>query len=161
MARLAESDPPSGTPSARVAGAGRARTSEALAVVPASAEAPARDATRTATPGAPPAIRHYVARAGRVVDGDTLYLHGLTVRVRLWGVDAPESDETGYDAATRKLTTLVEGRVLSCEEVDRDNYGRIVARCFTGEGVDISRAMIKSGLALEYMRFTNGFYSKD
>jgi len=28
----------------------------------------------------------------RVVDGDSLYLEGVTAQIRLWGVDAPERD---------------------------------------------------------------------
>ncbi|MDG1938177.1 MAG: hypothetical protein P8I62_04925, partial [Pseudomonadales bacterium] len=42
-----------------------------------------------------------------VVDGDSLYLVGVKRQIRLWGVDAPELDESGYAAARRALTKKV------------------------------------------------------
>ena len=45
----------------------------------------------------------------RVYDGDTLNLdvQGETVRIRLYGIDAPESGQDGNVAATRFLRRLV------------------------------------------------------
>lgn len=100
----------------------------------------------------------YRGRVSRVVDGDTFYLEGLETRIRLWGVDAPERDEQGFDAATDELARLVGGETLSCEHVDIDAYERIVARCYFEGGADLSEAMIDSGTAEEYLRFTRGYY---
>lgn len=100
-----------------------------------------------------------VAKAGRIVDGDTLYLEGVETRIRLWGLDAPERAEAGYETATRTLAALVAGRTLSCEQLDTDRYGRIVARCHTEDGRDVSAAMIDSGAAREYLHFSRGYYS--
>lgn len=121
---------------------------EAFGVVPASAEV-----------RAPEPRGHVIAEAARVVDGDTLYLEGVSTRIRLWGVDAPERDENGFDKASETLAALVAGRVLACEQVDTDPYARIVARCFIDDGRDLSAAMIASGAAREYLRFTGGYYS--
>ncbi len=95
----------------------------------------------------------------RVVDGDTFYLQGVDTRIRLWGVDAPEREEPGFDAATEMLTQLTAGTALTCEEVDRDRYRRIVARCYTELGDDLSALMIDSGAADEYLIFTDGYYA--
>lgn len=97
-------------------------------------------------------------RVSRVVDGDTFYLEGVETRIRLWGVDAPERSEHGYDEATEALAGLVSGEALSCEHVDTDPYKRIVARCYFNDGRDLSEAMIKSGAAQEYLRFSGGYY---
>jgi endonuclease YncB( thermonuclease family) len=107
----------------------------------------------------PPA--DFTGRVSRVVDGDTFYLEGLATRIRLWGVDAPERDEEGFDAATTTLAELVAGKTLSCEHVDTDKYKRIVARCYFPDGGDLSAAMIESGAASEYQRFTDGYYSTE
>ena len=70
----------------------------------------------------------------RVVDGDTIDVGGA--RVRLHGVDAPESDQSCVAQgtrwpcgrrATRALAGRLGGRTVVCEERDRDRYGRIVA----------------------------------
>lgn len=106
-------------------------------------------------------LTDFAGPVSRVVDGDTFYLEGLSTRIRLWGVDAPERDEEGFDAATDKLTALVAGKSLSCEQVDTDKYKRIVARCYFADGGDLSAAMIASGAASEYRRFTDGYYSTD
>lgn len=103
-------------------------------------------------------LNDYTGRVSRVVDGDTLYLEGLSTRIRLWGVDAPERSEQGYDDATETLAALVASERLSCKHVDTDTYGRIVARCYFGDGRDLSEAMIRSGTAEEYLRFTHGYY---
>lgn len=102
---------------------------------------------------------YLIAEAARVVDGDTLYLEGVATRIRLWGVDAPEREEPGFDEATQMLAGLVTGETLSCEHVDTDRYLRIVARCYFADGRDLSEAMIESGAATEYLRFTQGYYS--
>jgi endonuclease YncB( thermonuclease family) len=106
----------------------------------------------------PPPI-DYRGKVARIVDGDTFYLEDLQTRIRLWGVDAPERDEPGFDEATATLAGLVFGRTLACEHIDIDLYRRIVARCYLEDGADLSEAMIDSGAASEYLRFTRGYYS--
>lgn len=101
----------------------------------------------------------YSGYVARVVDGDTLYLEGVSTRIRLWGVDAPEHEEQGFDEATEALAALVEGEMLTCDHVDTDAYKRIVARCYFNDGRDLSQAMIDSGAAAEYLRYTQGYYS--
>jgi endonuclease YncB( thermonuclease family) len=105
----------------------------------------------------PPAL---VGQAIRVVDGDSLYLDGHQPQIRLWGVDAPERDMQGFNAATRQLKLITSGQPLTCNPVDRDRYGRTVARCFRGDGQEINRMMIESGTATEFMRYSEGFYSR-
>ncbi len=102
----------------------------------------------------------FSARVVHVVDGDSLYLEGFRAQVRLWGVDAPEYNQEGGTAATALLTALAQGKVLTCRVMDKDKYGRMVARCFLRNGKEINRLMIESGKAKEYFRFSKGFYSR-
>lgn len=117
-------------------------------------------ATMPDPPPAPVLASEDVAGTVRhVVDGDSLYVAGHEPQVRLWGVDAPERDEAGFQAATATLTQLADGQRVTCQQVDRDRYGRTVARCFLMDGQEINRLMIESGTAAEYVRFSRGFYS--
>lgn len=94
-----------------------------------------------------------------VIDGDTLILSRQERRLRLWGVDAPEEGERGYHAARNQLVSLSEGKRITYEIKDTDQYGRIVARVFVGKR-EINALMIESGTAKEYRRFSRGFYSQ-
>ena len=107
------------------------------------------------------------AGPARVIDGDTLDVAG--VRVRLWGIDAPESRQTceadgqSYacgERATRHLRTLVAGRPVSCEARTRDRYGRTVALCRTG-GSDLGAAMVRDGWALAFVRYSADYVAEE
>ena len=98
-----------------------------------------------------PAAAETIAGEARVIDGDTLAIGA--VHVRLFGVDAPEHDQTcdrdgrtwdcGRDA-TRALTALVGKVRLVCEVQDRDRYGRAVSICAAG-GTDLAEALVEQG----------------
>lgn len=111
-----------------------------------------------------------ICTAPAVHDGDTIRCGGE--RVRLWGMDAPElsgSPRCRYDqgwaceaamawgdAARRRLVQLTAGHV-ACTPVDRDRYGRVVARC-TSAGVDVGGRLVAEGLARDYTRYSRGAY---
>lgn len=102
--------------------------------------------------------------APAVHDGDTLRCG--TERVRLFGVDAPEvrrgqtpAEPLAYEARD-ELIRLTRGRV-GCRFVERDRYGRFVGRCWSDTTPDVNAALIRSGLATEYRRYSKGAYSKE
>ena len=109
---------------------------------------------------------HTVSGIGRyIVDGDSLYLTGFKTQVRLWGVDAPEYDEPGYQAAKNELRRMALNQKLSCRRVDIDKYQRMVARCFVlaadgAEAYEINRRLIAGGVVAEYCWFSKGFYNE-
>jgi endonuclease YncB( thermonuclease family) len=103
-------------------------------------------------------------RAG-VVDGDTLEIHGT--RIRLWGVDAPESSQLcrgedssqyrcGAKAAT-ELDAFIARRTVNCSLVNFDPYGRVVATCSLG-GIDLGEWLVRKGLALDWPQYSRGRY---
>lgn len=111
-----------------------------------------------AEPDRPRSDQQFSGRVRHVVDGDSLYLHGMEQQVRLWGINAPERGQTNYQRATRKLRALALHQQILCYLQDTDRYGRAVARCETESGTDIGRQMLESGNAREYCRFSKGFY---
>jgi endonuclease YncB( thermonuclease family) len=109
---------------------------------------------------ATPALADLSGRVARVHDGDTLTLDGS--KVRIWGIDAPElKQQCGGSAcgvvARDALRDLVRGRVVTCVQVDRDRYQRVVASCAVG-GADLGEQMVRSGNALDYRRYSKGRY---
>ena len=74
---------------------------------------------------------------GRVIsvpDGDTIVArdaHGNDVRVRLYGIDAPELHQRGGEQARDRLLRMVIDREVYLVTIDRDGYGREVAHVRT------------------------------
>jgi endonuclease YncB( thermonuclease family) len=101
-----------------------------------------------------------VAGTAQVVDGDTLTVAGQ--RIRLHGVDAPEANQLcerggqpwrcGADA-TEALRGFLAGRPVACTPVDRDRFGRLVARC-AAEGQDLGAWLVGQGLAVAYTDYS-------
>jgi endonuclease YncB( thermonuclease family) len=101
-----------------------------------------------------------------VIDGDTLEIHGT--RVRLWGIDAPESTQLcrGEDSsqyrcgaqAANDLDAFIARRPVSCLPMKADQYGRTVATCSTG-CADLGEWLVLSGLALDWPQFSKGRYN--
>lgn len=99
-----------------------------------------------------------------VLDGDTIEMHGQ--RIRLHGIDAPEGGQRCIDGqgrpwrcgteAARALDAMTQGRVIACRQMDRDRYGRIVARCQAG-GMDLGAEMVRQGLAVAYRRYSTAY----
>lgn len=114
--------------------------------------------TEVAAPAAAPSRFDFAGQVTRVVDGDTFWVSSQRTRIRVWGLDAPEAGDAGGSVATAQLSGLVSGRSVQCRMRDVDRYGRIVGQCWLPDGRDIAAAMIASGAAREYCRFSGNYY---
>ncbi len=96
----------------------------------------------------------------RVIDGDTFDVGAQ--RVRLFGIDAPEAGQpcktdngTDHDCGdwvTAQVRDIFQGKAARCEPLDRDRYGRTVARCYVADQ-DVGRRLVSDGLAYAYRRY--------
>ena len=86
----------------------------------------------------------------RVIDGDTIAIR--EDKIRLYGIDCPESGEPYAEAAAKKMAELVAGEKVRIERRSRDWFKRIVARVFV-EGQDVGEVMLKNGLARVYPKY--------
>ena len=96
----------------------------------------------------------------RIIDGDTIEVHGQ--RIRLHGIDAPEGRQLCFDDgepwlcgtdATNALRNKIGDRQVTCEELDRDRYERVVARCVV-DGEDLGEWMVLRGWAVAYVYYS-------
>ena len=85
----------------------------------------------------------------RVIDADTVDVDGT--RYRLFGIDAPETDQTCRAwgrtrdcgaAATEALMSRAEG--MSCEGRGTNIYGRVIGVCSSG-GEDLNAWLVANG----------------
>lgn len=93
-----------------------------------------------------------------VVDGDTLRVRCDSPnlgesKVRLAEIDAPEKGQPYGQRAKQALSDLVFGKVVKVIEVDRDRYGRVVARIEPVGGPEVNFEMVRLGLAWCYPQY--------
>lgn len=95
------------------------------------------------------------------IDGDTIRLDspGKNLRLRIWGINAPEIKDPGGVEASRALARLVAGQTLACDLMDVDRYGRPVVRCSTSAIEDIACEMVRQGHAADWPRYSGGRYA--
>jgi endonuclease YncB( thermonuclease family) len=114
----------------------------------------------------PDAFADDLAGRASIIDGDTLEIQG--VRIRLWRIDAPETDQLcskqggehygcGQKAAN-DLDAFIGRRPVECVEVDRDRYKRAVAVC-TVAGIDLAEWLVKNGQAVDWPQYSKGAYA--
>lgn len=100
----------------------------------------------------------------RIIDGDTIDVGGI--RVRLEGIDAPELGQRCRtwrgrpwdcgDAARRSLDRLIDGRSVACQSVGIDTYGRILAQCSVN-GLDLGAELVRLGFAWAFLKYTHAY----
>ena len=103
-----------------------------------------------------------------VIDGDTIEIHG--VRIRLFGIDAPESKQICKTAggssfrcgrsAANGLAALIGRQTVSCTVKDTDKYGRSVSICRVG-GTDVGSYLVSHGLAVAYRQYSKMYVSEE
>jgi endonuclease YncB( thermonuclease family) len=111
------------------------------------------------------AISADIIGQANVIDGDTLGIHGT--RVRLWGIDAPETSQLcrGEDSlqyrcgakSANGLFDFIARRPVQCLPVAFDRYGRTVASCSVGD-TDLAEWLVSNGLALDWPKYSKGKY---
>ncbi|QHO72336.1 nuclease [Bradyrhizobium sp. CCBAU 051011] len=108
-----------------------------------------------------------IAGQAVVTDGDTIEIRGI--KIRLWGIDAVESKQLCWDAASNvrqcgriaanAVAEMIGRRVVSCLPVSLDRDRRIVGRCSVN-GHDLSEVIVRYGYAIDYVRYSNGAYAQ-
>ena len=114
----------------------------------------------------PPAAQIIIGQAG-VVDGDTIEIHGT--RIRLHGIDAPESGQTcealgeRYRCGQRAAIALdgfLGSQTVKSVQTDTDRWKRIVARCFI-RGNDLGKWMVENGWAIAFRRYSTEYVESE
>jgi endonuclease YncB( thermonuclease family) len=104
----------------------------------------------------------------RVVDGDTLEV--AAVKIRLEGIDAPETDQVCLDqrsskwscgiAARDRLTEHIGNRSVDCTPTGSDNYRRSLAVCSLADE-NLNAWMVRQGWALAYTKYSKVYVPEE
>ena len=89
----------------------------------------------------------------RVIDGDTIIVmvDGIEMRIRLWGIHAPERDQRDGAAAQRELESMTppDSRVV-IHPLTLDRYGRVVGNIGKDSEWSVNSLMVAHGWAYHY-----------
>jgi endonuclease YncB( thermonuclease family) len=92
-----------------------------------------------------------------ISDGDTLTVLDAdrkTHKIRLAGIDSPESKQPYGQRAKESLSNLAYRQRAQIEWTKADRYGRIVGKVIVG-GKDVCLEQIRQGMAWHYKKYQN------
>lgn len=110
---------------------------------------------------------HVIQGDIRIIDADTVKIG--QEKIRLLGVDAPETSQTcscGGEKvecgkqATSALKDFVGTDKLYCKGDKRDRYGRIIGECFirrNGAEISLNQWLVFNGYAVAYTQYSKKF----
>jgi endonuclease YncB( thermonuclease family) len=75
------------------------------------------------------------------------------LKVRLWGIDAPELAQPYGTSATLELRRLTATTTFTLQVRSRDRYGRTVAILTLPDGRRVNTLMVQSGAAWWYRQY--------
>ncbi len=104
------------------------------------------------------ALSPFPAVIGWVFDGDSLIVRrgSERIEVRLWGIDCPEHGQP-FGRAAKRFVIGLKGRRVTVTPLQRDQYGRLVARLTLDDGNDLGRLLISKGHAWWFRRYAPHF----
>ena len=105
------------------------------------------------------------ALSGKVVsihDGDTItILQGKQqIKVRLFGIDAPELEQPYGKKSKQFLANLIAGEVVEVEPKGKDRYKRTLGIIYF-KGQDINAQMVLNGYAWAYVKYSRIYVNQE
>ena len=91
----------------------------------------------------------------RISDGDTVTIetdNGTRVKIRLNGIDAPESGQEFGQESRAKIAELIDGEDVSVKTHSHDRYNRVLGEIFL-DGRNINLTMVQEGCAWHYVKY--------
>jgi endonuclease YncB( thermonuclease family) len=93
-------------------------------------------------------------RVVKVIDGDTIdiRLQSGPIRIRFYGVDAPEKSQAHGKEATAALSSLILGKDVQVEPFQQDRYDRLVGIVYLNE-LNVNKELVRNGHAWAMRRY--------
>ncbi len=90
-----------------------------------------------------------------IADGDSykILVNNETIRVRMEGIDAPERGMPFYKVSKKHFSELAFNKYVTLEVTGTDRYGRTLAYTWLDDGTELSREMLRAGLAWHYKKY--------
>ena len=105
----------------------------------------------------PPPGDTLIGKVTKIVDGDTfdLLTEGLvTFRIRMNGIDCPESKQTDFKLCKEALADFIYGKMVWIVISGKDRWKRALADVYLGKK-NINYEMVKNGFAWYFIKYSN------
>ena len=117
-----------------------------------------------------------ISGIAKVIDGDTLKIKKN--KIRLFGIDAPESKQLcqktwlsisflsfnkNYPCgriSAKKLKEKIDSKYVTCKSFNKDKYKRFIAECYRDK-TNINRWMVLNGYAVAYKKYSKKFVAQE
>ncbi|HEY1603523.1 MAG TPA: thermonuclease family protein, partial [Pirellulales bacterium] len=106
----------------------------------------------------PAVAEEFTGKVVAITDGDTIKVlrDREEIKIRLEGIDCPESHQAFGNKAKQATSDLAFGEIVTVQAKGKDRYGRVLADIILPDGKNLSRELVRSGFAWWYRK-----YSKD
>jgi endonuclease YncB( thermonuclease family) len=111
-----------------------------------------RTTTQSTAPGGSQTL---TGRVVRIADGDTVTVLDATNtqhRIRLQGIDAPESHQAFGTQSKKSLSDMIFDKDVTVIYDKTDQYGRLVGKILLN-GKDVNLEQVKAGMAWHYKEY--------
>ncbi|MEP1490443.1 MAG: thermonuclease family protein [Algibacter sp.] len=96
-----------------------------------------------------------------ITDGDTFKLltkDSTLIKVRLANIDCPEKKQPFSTKATQFTSEAIFGKNVKLEYLKKDRYGRFICNVIHKDSLNLSRELVKYGLAWHYVKYSKDKY---
>ncbi|WP_034964907.1 thermonuclease family protein [Campylobacter showae] len=102
------------------------------------------------------------AKVVKISDGDTITIlqDKQQIKVRLFGIDAPELKQPYGKKSKQFLANLIAGEVVEVDENGKDRYKRTIGTIYLN-GADINAQMVENGYAWAYRKFSKKYTAQE
>jgi endonuclease YncB( thermonuclease family) len=93
----------------------------------------------------------------KIADGDSFEgrAGSETIRIRLYGIDAPEKGQDFYRKSKDRLGALCAEGPVKVLPRNRDGFGRLVADVYSASGTYMNTTLVAEGLAWHFTKYSN------
>lgn len=104
----------------------------------------------------------FPAKVIKISDGDTIMIlqDKQQIKVRLFGIDAPELKQPYGKKSKQFLANLIAGEVVEVEENGKDRYKRTLG-IIHFKGQDINAQMVLNGYAWAYVKYSRIYVDQE
>lgn len=81
--------------------------------------------------------------------------NGASEKIRLNGIDCPESGQAFGNKAKQFASDMVFGKTVTIKGQGKDKYGRTIGDVFLPDGTCLNKELVKEGLAWWYRQYSN------
>ena len=119
------------------------------------------------TAGLPALAEDTLRGKANIVDGDTIDIAGIPIRLQ--GIDAPEQLQkcTGDgdqvpcgNLATKALARMVGSAPVTCVLLGQDKYDRLLGEC-SANGQSLNARMVRDGWALAFVKYSDRYTAQE